>query len=123
MKLQNLSQKKIILLILLSVLFFVIISISSNVEAGTSFVLKNPLKVNDPNVIVGNLIKGVMGFAGTIALVMFIYGGLMWMFSGGKTDLVEKGKKTFIWATLGLLVIFSSYIVVFKIFDFISKMK
>lgn len=83
--------------------------------------LQNPLGVTDPNILIGRIIKQVLGFVGTIALVMFIYGGLMWMLSMGDAGRVKKGRDTFIWATLGLIVVFSSYLIVNFIFDFIAK--
>lgn len=83
-------------------------------------ILQNPLGVTDPNILIGRIIKQVLGFVGTIALVMFIYGGLMWMLSMGDAGRVKKGRDTFIWATLGLIVIFSSYLIVNFIFDFLK---
>lgn len=82
--------------------------------------LTNPLGENDPKKILGQLVASVLGFVGSLALVMFIYGGLTWMLSGGSPDKVKKGRDIFVWATLGLVVIFSSYMIVdfvFKLFE------
>jgi len=62
--------------------------------------------------LIGTIIKAVLGVVGSLALVMFIYGGLLWMTAAGNTERVEKGKKTIVWAVLGLVVIFTSYALV-----------
>lgn len=60
----------------------------------------------------GTVINYAMGIIGSLALVMFIYGGLTWMLSGGNQEQVTKGKNTVIWAALGIALIFTSYALV-----------
>ncbi len=43
---------------------------------------------------------------------MFIYGGLVWMTAAGFNEKVQKGKDILIWATVGLVIIFTSYALV-----------
>lgn len=74
--------------------------------------LINPLGTTDIPTIVGNIISAILGLVGVIALVMFVWGGLLWMTSAGNPERVEKGKKTLIWATIGIVVIFSAYALV-----------
>lgn len=69
----------------------------------------NPKGVTSIPAIIGRVIKTVLGIVGSIALLMFIYGGFMWMTAAGEAKKVEKGKQTLIWATIGLAVIFFSY--------------
>jgi len=59
--------------------------------------------------IVGNVIKGALGITGSIALLMIVWGGFLWLTSMGNGEKVEKGKNTLIWATLGLVLIFGAY--------------
>lgn len=54
----------------------------------------------------------MFGISGSIALVMFVYGGFRWLISAGNSKGVEAGKQAFIWASFGLMMMFSSYIVV-----------
>ncbi len=78
-----------------------------------SITLPNPLgKQTDPLVIIGLVIRVVLGVVGSIALVLFIYGGLVMMTSAGNTDRVAQGRNTLVWAAIGLMVIFSSYTIV-----------
>lgn len=62
--------------------------------------------------LLGKIIKSILGIAGSLALVMFIYGGASWMLSGGNQEQVAKGKNIIIWATIGIVIIFTSYALV-----------
>lgn len=74
--------------------------------------LNNPLGTSEPEEIIANVINTVFGIVGSLALLMFIYGGLVWMTSSGNKEMIEKGKKTIIWAAIGLVIIFASYALV-----------
>lgn len=71
--------------------------------------IDNPLKVNDVPTLIGNVINYVLGIVGSLALVMFIYGGIVWMTAAGNEKSIDKGKNILMWAALGLAVIFLSY--------------
>jgi hypothetical protein len=83
--------------------------------------LKNPLGKEaadtDVNLVIANIIQVVLGIVGSVALLMFVYGGFTWMIASGNNERVEKGKNILIWATIGLIVIFASYAMV----EFIIK--
>lgn len=64
-----------------------------------------------PDIIAG-VIRAVLGIVGSIALVIFVYGGLLWMTASGDTEKIKKAKGALTWAVLGMLVIFLSYIIV-----------
>ena len=111
------KTKKIYLLIILFGLLFLfampILAADSNVATNLESVA--PIKINTIsglNQKVGAIIKSILGIVGALALVMVIYGGLMWMLSGGKADQVKKGKDTLVWAVAGLALIFFSYVLV-----------
>jgi len=59
--------------------------------------------------IIARIIKVVLGLIGVLALIMFIYGGITWMTSGGNVEAVKRGKNTLVWAVLGLAVVFFAY--------------
>jgi len=81
-------------------------------EATTDVVLNDPLDGADIPTIIGRVIKVALGLSGTMALLMFIYGGFTWMTSGGSKDRIDKGRKTLLWAVIGLAVIFFAYVAV-----------
>lgn len=117
------------LIVLFLVLFF-ILGMNSIVLAGDqtqdqpsspgTVKLDNPLGDSNPNPqqLIGKIINAVLGIVGSLALVMFIYGGFIWMMAGGNSEAVTKGKNVLVWATIGLIVIFTSYALVhFIIFE------
>ena len=65
-----------------------------------------------PQSLIGRVINGVLGVVGSLALLMFVYGGFTWMLSGGNSTAIERGKNILIWAAIGLVVIFMSYALV-----------
>ncbi|MBI2484629.1 hypothetical protein HYW18_00515 [Candidatus Uhrbacteria bacterium] len=71
--------------------------------------LPDPLGVTDVRVLVGRLIKAILGISGMLALLMFVWGGLVWMTSQGEKEKIAKGQKTLAWAVIGLAVLFTAY--------------
>jgi len=87
-----------------------------NQQDTTTVSLTNPL-TGTPNskdipTLLGGIIQYALGIIGSLALVMFIYGGATWMLSAGNQDRVSKGKQIIIWATVGIVIIFTSYALV-----------
>ena len=76
----------------------------------TDVTLVNPIGVTDPRLIIGNLIKAVLSIVGSLALLMFVYGGVLWITSFGEAKRIEKGKTIIIWTVLGLAIIASAYV-------------
>ena len=77
--------------------------------------------MDDPSSLVARIIKVIMGFAGTIALATFMYGGSLWLISAGRGDYVTKGKNYMIWAVIGLALVFGSYIILGQILTILGK--
>lgn len=59
--------------------------------------------------IVGTIINVVLGFMGIVLLFYLIYGGFLWMTSGGESKGVDAAKKMIQNAIIGLVIIVSSY--------------
>lgn len=77
-----------------------------------SAALTNPLGTTDVRVIIGNIIQALLGITGSLALLMFVWGGFQWLISGGSPEKVKKGKDTLTWAAIGLVVIIMAYVMV-----------
>jgi hypothetical protein len=75
---------------------------------------ENPLGNEGINVpfVVGRAIRFVLGIIGSIALVIFLYGGMQWMTAFGEESKIKKGWETMLWAGLGMVIIFGSYVAV-----------
>lgn len=80
--------------------------------AATAPVLTNPLGTTDVRLIFARVISGALSIVGSFALLMFVYGGVLWLTSRGESKAITKGKDTLTWATLGLVIIFSAYVIV-----------
>ncbi len=59
--------------------------------------------------IVGAVISIFLSFLGIIFLILIIYGGFVWMTSGGNEAKVLKAKKILTQAVIGLIIIVASY--------------
>ena len=57
------------------------------------------------------IIQAILGVVDSIALLMFIYGGFLWLTSSGNEQKITQGKQVLVWATI-LTVIFLSYTLV-----------
>lgn len=67
--------------------------------------------------LIGHALRVILGIMGSVALLMSVWGGIIWLTSGGNPDKIKKAKDILVWATIGLIVIFASYALV----DFIIK--
>ena len=81
-------------------------------QAAMAQALDNPLGTTDLRIAVGRLIKALLGISGILALVAYVYGGLMWMLSYGSEKRITQGKQAMVWASLGLAVMFGAYVIV-----------
>lgn len=74
--------------------------------------------LNDLMRIFVNIGDWILGIVGSLTLIMFVYGGFLFLFSGGNNDRVTKGKQTLTNATIGLFIVFLSYMIVGLVFNF-----
>jgi len=75
--------------------------------------LDNPLTIqtDSPAVLIGYVIQAVLGIVGGVALVMMVYGGFQWLTAAGNEEKVKGGTQTMLWSAIGLILVFSSYII------------
>lgn len=64
----------------------------------------------------GDVIKGMVnyfiGFLGFIAVLTFVYAGVLWVVSGGEDAMITKAKKIMTYSALGLVVVILSFSIV-----------
>jgi len=72
----------------------------------------NPMNITGPEDIFSSVINILMAFIGSLALVFYIYAGLLWMSAGGNSEKVTKAKDMLVWTTLGIIAMTSSYLIV-----------
>ncbi len=85
-----------------------ILSLADRVETGA-------LHVTDILYFIVKLIDLVSGLAGTLCVLMLLYGGFQYMMSGLNDD-KESAKKTIRYAIMGLIVSFLAYLIVNLLF-------
>lgn len=54
----------------------------------------------------------ILKYVGVVALLMLIFGGILWMTSGGNESQIKKGKDVIKYTFLGIVIIFTAWIVV-----------
>jgi len=59
-----------------------------------------------------NVAQWILGISGSLALLFFIYGGFTFLISGGNSTQVDKGKKILSGAIIGLVLVFTSYMII-----------
>lgn len=107
---KSLTAKKILSLVFLCALFVLPLIVNAGVK------LTDPLGINEGEGAIPKLanrfISTALGLSGVLALVAFIYGGILYMLAGVNPKNVEKGKELMKYAVIGLFVIFSAYAVI-----------
>lgn len=79
----------------------------------------NQIKFKTPQEFIGQAIKVLLSFIGSIALILYIYAGVNWMLDRGSGERVKNSKNIIVWTTLSVFMMLASYILVqyiFKIF-------
>ncbi|MBI5077221.1 hypothetical protein HZB94_02480 [Candidatus Falkowbacteria bacterium] len=77
-----------------------------------SIELPNFLGETDFAVVIGRVISWIIGLIGSAALAMFLYGGTLWLISRGEDKMIKQGRDTMVWAGIGLIVVFTSFIII-----------
>lgn len=81
----------------------------------------SPIGNPDLPTLIGYIVKGALGVIGSIALLMFVYGGFIMLISQGDATKITKGKTAMVWAAIGIICIFGSYIFISYIIAGISQ--
>jgi hypothetical protein len=90
-------------------------AIRRKAKIGSAVSLPLPLGDTSPAQLVGRVIGSILGIVGSIALLMFVYGGIRYMVaakSGQGDKEVQTAKAIIVWSTMGVIAIFSAYAVV-----------
>ncbi len=74
--------------------------------------LNNPLSSGrtDAPSLIGQVIKGILSVIGAVVLLMFVWGAQAWLTAAGNPEKIKSGSKTMIFAALGALIVFFSYL-------------
>ncbi len=56
--------------------------------------------------------KFILGITGSLALLAFIYGGVMFLISAGNSEKVTQAKQIIIGAVIGMAIVFTSFMII-----------
>ncbi len=62
----------------------------------------------------------LQGIVGSIILLFFVYGGLVWLTSGGDSGKVKKGRDIFINSIIGFMIVVLAYFVVMTLINVVT---
>lgn len=84
--------------------------------------IDNPIAsgATDINGLIGIVIKAGLGIVGAITLWVFFSGARQWIMAAGNSEKIQSGASAMLWAALGLLMIFSSYVLLNLTIPFIT---
>jgi hypothetical protein len=66
-----------------------------------------------PSSYSSSVINMLLGLSGVAAFVFLLWGGLQWITAGSDKDAVDKARKKIMQALIGLVIVFSSYAILF----------
>jgi len=84
----------------------------AEVDVGAEYADKIGLGKEDPRVIAARIVQIALGFIGIIAVGIIIYGGWLWMTSGGNEEKILTAKRVLKNAVIGLIIILSAFAIV-----------
>lgn len=71
--------------------------------------------------VIGLIINAFLGLIGVVYLIIIIYSGFQWMTAGGNEETVTKAKKRLTNATIGIVLVFTAFIITnFVIFNILG---
>ena len=84
--------------------------------------LDNPLAGNktEASQIISTVIKTALGIVGALTLLMLVWGGFQWLTSAGNPEKVKSGAQTMLWAIIGVVLVFASYILLSTFTDYLT---
>lgn len=68
-----------------------------------------------------NVMKFIWGIAGSLALVMFVWGGFQWLTAAGEESKVKSGWATLINAGIGMIIVFGSWVAINTVVVFLTS--
>ncbi|RLD10094.1 MAG: hypothetical protein DRI44_06940, partial [Chlamydiae bacterium] len=81
----------------------------AQVDAGLGYMEDSGLGTTDIRVTIANIIRIILGFLGTLAVVVILIGGFKWMTAGGNEDKISQAKRLLFNGAIGLVIILLSF--------------
>jgi len=62
--------------------------------------------------VIGDIVTWLLGFAGIVAVIYLIYGGLLYITAGGDAEKSKQGRTALINAIIGIVIIALAFLIV-----------
>lgn len=91
----------------------------TNPDAGSQgFQINNPLPgVDNPVTLINKIIGGLLPIAVALTSLVILWGAFQLLSSSGNPEKIERGKKTILWAVIGLVIVLVAQGIAFVIQD------
>ncbi|MFA5075792.1 MAG: hypothetical protein WC480_00010 [Patescibacteria group bacterium] len=111
------SPKKIFILVtiifaLVTFLFINHLAAAQSPDLGLEYATATGLTTTDIRVVVARIIRYILELLGVIAVCIVVYGGFIWMTSGGEEEKINEAKKIMINGLIGLIIILLAFAIV-----------
>lgn len=103
------AKALLVIVLFLAVFLFALPALAVNLNVGLEYAKATGLGTQDIRVTIANIINAALGFLGILAVLIILYGGWIWMTSGGEPEKINTAKKILINGAIGLLIILMAY--------------
>ncbi len=76
---------------------------------GVNYGAATGLGQQDPRETIANVIRIALSFLGIVAVLIVLWGGVLWMTAAGSDEKVEMAKKVLFSGLIGLIIILSAF--------------
>ncbi len=87
----------------------------AQVDLGLDQAANIGLTTTDIRTVIARIINAFFGLLGLIIVILYMYGGFLWMTAAGDAGRVDQAKRVMINATIGLVIVLSAYAIAFFI--------
>lgn len=98
-----------VLIVILPVMVFGAEPITPECDVYVNGKLTNPCTVNHLLKILENTAKWILGVIGSVALILFVYGGFLWVTAAGNSGRVEQGRNIIVGTVVGIIIVLGAY--------------
>ena len=109
----KLKKITVFLIILLAVIFLLPKDLlaQSNSVTGVNDLANAGVNLGQTDLkqVIANIINIILAFLGTLAVLLFLYAGYLWMTANGEAAKLEKAKKIMVDTAIGLAITLAAY--------------
>lgn len=112
-------KKKLLSFALLFLVFSLFLPLITSAQGSGSIINPQDAKYEEGNYQLNDFIsiatwaaQWILGIVGSLTLLMFIYGGFIFLISGGSKEKISEAKKIITAAVIGLIIVFASYMII-----------